>query len=112
MLNAHAKTILTITTKLGEIFIFNFQKLHPNDGQRHNDSPLCDIVRAQSVQLCRIQSANEGNAFAIKKTEIEGELCERCFRHEVSATGDICNRCREVLTQQTHGTSKICEKLV
>lgn len=73
--------------------------MHPNDGQRHNDSELCEILGVQSVQLSRKLSNNGDDTFVISKTEIEGALCQRCRRYEVSVAGEICSRCRDVLDE-------------
>lgn len=69
------------------------QLLHPNDGQIHNDSQLCEILQAQSVQL--IESPNSG--LTLEKCDIEQKLCDRCRRYAITPAETICQRCAVIL---------------
>lgn len=99
MLELAPPKIPNTEAKVFFLSIFLFQKIHPSDGRRYNDSELCEILGVQSVQLLRKPSAEIGGAFAVKQTEIDGELCQRCRRFEVPVASEICSRCREVLDE-------------
>lgn len=73
--------------------VFSFQKLHPNDGEAHDDSYLCELLRVQSVQLRESDNAE----LSIEKFEINESLCERCRRFAVAADGEICKRCKDTM---------------
>lgn len=72
---------------------FSLQKLHPIDGQTHNDSQLCEILQVQSVTLR--QSSH--NKLSLEKHDIDKKLCERCRRFAISSNKSICDRCNQVL---------------
>lgn len=76
-------------------FGFKFQKLHPSDGEAHNDSHLCEILQVQSIQLR--QSSN--NELSLEKRDIEEKICDRCRRFTISTDELVCKRCDRVLNE-------------
>lgn len=75
------------------IFLFDFQKLHPDDEKSHNDSHLCEILQVQSIQLR--QSSN--NQLSVERRDIEKKICDRCRRFTITTDEVVCKRCHQVL---------------
>lgn len=84
-------------------FTFFTQKLHPNDGEVHNDSYLCEILQVQSIQLL---PNTDDDTLKLEKNEIEQTLCDRCRRFAVPTPQTLCERCELVLADPSQSQQK------
>lgn len=76
--------------------------MHPNDGEVHDDSYLCEILQVQSIQLIR----SIKDTIELQKFEIEQTLCERCRRFAVPTPQTLCKRCESVIEQSQSNLEK------